>query len=152
MLKAIFILHNRKTNIFFQSQIMDLVESIIRYSESYFNSQFSLLSFFVTFFWSASCTDISLTAKIWSEKVLPRAQSDWRNTDQVLVLLIFWSILSSSLRVETTHEQYCFFTIHTIFHNISIWCNIWHVLSSCRMLSVFLVQFSKWLQSVKKVL
>ena len=29
---------------------------------------------------------------------------------------------------------------------------IWHVLSSCRMLSKFLVRFSKWLQSVKKVL
>ena len=29
---------------------------------------------------------------------------------------------------------------------------IWHVLSSCRMLRVFLVRFSKWLQSVKKVL
>ena len=29
---------------------------------------------------------------------------------------------------------------------------IWHVLSSCRMLSVFLVRFSKLLQSVKKVL
>ena len=28
----------------------------------------------------------------------------------------------------------------------------WHVLSSCRMLRVFLVWFSKWLQSVKKVL
>ena len=33
---------------------------------------------------------------------------------------------------------------------LSIW--VWHVLSSCRMLRVFLVRFSKWLQSVKKVL
>ena len=30
--------------------------------------------------------------------------------------------------------------------------DIWHVLSSCRMLRKFLVRFSKWLQSVKKVL
>ena len=29
---------------------------------------------------------------------------------------------------------------------------VWHVLSSCRMLRKFLVRFSKWLQSVKKVL
>ena len=28
------------------------------------------------------------------------------------------------LSVQITHEQYCFFTIHTIFHDISIWCNI----------------------------
>ena len=29
---------------------------------------------------------------------------------------------------------------------------IWHVLSSCRMLRVFLFRFSKWLQSVKKAI
>ena len=28
------------------------------------------------------------------------------------------------IMVEDTPEQYCFFTIHTIFHDISIWCNI----------------------------
>ena len=29
-----------------------------------------------------------------------------------------------SLVVYSTHERYCFFTIQTIFHDISIWCNI----------------------------
>ena len=29
-----------------------------------------------------------------------------------------------ALFVSITPEQYCFFTIHTIFHDISIWCNI----------------------------
>ena len=28
------------------------------------------------------------------------------------------------LHIITTLEQYCFFTIQTIFHDISIWCNI----------------------------
>ena len=45
---------------------------------------------------------------------------------------------------------------HQLIHIVApaLWITycIWHVLSSCRMLRVFLVRFSKWLQSVKKVL
>ena len=47
-----------------------------------------------------------------------------------------------------TNTEVTFLT--NIYHN-GFWLNnIWHVLSSYRMLSKFLVRFSKWLQNVKK--
>ena len=73
-------------------------------------------------------------------------KSFWRNEQRRRLLQAASS--GSFLPAECIDIIYA---LHFVNYNLHF-TEIWHVLSSCRMLRKFLVRFSKWLQSVKKVL